>query len=114
MLLKCLCHNLSVLAHAIHELGIEPRSGPRFGNWSGVDVRSNDLLQGRVEPSVTVAFGSRSSLTCRFITSLAGNALPPGPTNISVGPIHLSFVCIPLAVASAGPWHASSSVNTCA
>ena len=24
VLLKCLCHNLSVLVHAIHELGIEP------------------------------------------------------------------------------------------
>ena len=24
MLLKCLCHNLSVLVHAIHEFGIEP------------------------------------------------------------------------------------------
>jgi transposase len=25
VLLKCLCHNLSMLVHAIHELGIEPR-----------------------------------------------------------------------------------------
>jgi transposase len=25
VLLKCLCHNLSVLVHSIHELGIEPK-----------------------------------------------------------------------------------------
>lgn len=25
VLLKCLCHNLSMLVHAIHELGVEPK-----------------------------------------------------------------------------------------
>jgi D12 class N6 adenine-specific DNA methyltransferase/DDE family transposase len=25
VLLKCLCHNLSVLVHSIHELGVEPK-----------------------------------------------------------------------------------------
>jgi transposase len=32
VLLKCLCHNLSVLVHAIHELGIEPAF------WSRLEV----------------------------------------------------------------------------
>ena len=25
VLLKCLCHNLSMLVHSIHELGVEPK-----------------------------------------------------------------------------------------
>ena len=29
-LAKVLCHNLSVLVHEMHELGIEPR----FGGWT--------------------------------------------------------------------------------
>jgi hypothetical protein len=32
VLLKCLCHNLSVLVHAIHELGIDPTF------WSRLEV----------------------------------------------------------------------------
>jgi len=31
VLLKCLCHNLAVLVHAIHELGIEPSFWTRMG-----------------------------------------------------------------------------------
>lgn len=57
----------------------------RFGNWRTVE-RSlpvshsalNDVLQGRTEPSVTIAFRIAKMLDVSLHHVLTGTALPPG------------------------------------
>lgn len=57
----------------------------RFGNWRTVE-RSlpvshsalHDVLQGRTEPSVTIAFRIAKMLDVSLHDVLAGTALPPG------------------------------------
>ena len=58
----------------------------RFGNWRTVE-RSlpvshsalNDVLQGRTEASVTIAFRIAKMLDVSLHHVLTGTALPPGP-----------------------------------
>lgn len=57
----------------------------RFGNWRSVERALpishgalNDLLQGRVDPGVTVAFRIAKMLDVSLHHVLTGTALPPG------------------------------------